>query len=93
MLDRPNSDIPPSPSVPPEDRELLDAYSRAVIDVVDRVGPAVVRLDVNSGGGRHGGTGSGVRYLNQARTARLTTVPHPAQDAAHCDPCICRNKQ
>src|ERR1700728_1741711 len=33
-------------SVPPEDQALLDAYSRAVIDVVDRVGPAVVGLTV-----------------------------------------------
>ena len=29
-------------AVPAEDQALLDAYSRAVIDVVDRVGPAVV---------------------------------------------------
>lgn len=27
------------------DEELLDAYSRAVIGVVERVGPAVVRVD------------------------------------------------
>jgi len=52
-------------TVPPADQALLDAYSRAVIDVVDSVGPAVVRLAVNaapsSGGrGRNGGTGSGV---------------------------------
>jgi S1-C subfamily serine protease len=61
MLDRPTSDIPSPPPVPPEDEALLDAYSRAVIDVVDRVGPAVVRLDVKAGDdGRHGGTGSGV---------------------------------
>jgi S1-C subfamily serine protease len=61
MLDVPASDIPSPPSVPPEDQALLDAYSRAVIDVVDRVGPAVVRLDVQAGSGhRHGGTGSGV---------------------------------
>jgi S1-C subfamily serine protease len=44
-----------------EDQVLLDAYSRAVIDVVDRVGPAVVRLDVKSKQSRRqGGTGSGV---------------------------------
>jgi len=30
----------------PDDQALLDAYSRAVIDVVERVGPAVVRLAV-----------------------------------------------
>jgi S1-C subfamily serine protease len=51
--------------VPADDQELLDAYSRAVIDVVDRVGPAVVRLAVHSGDARRvaqsrGGTGSGV---------------------------------
>ena len=36
-------------SVPADDRALLDAYSRAVIDVVERVGPAVVRLAVQTG--------------------------------------------
>ena len=62
----------PSPSpVPPEDQALLDAYSRAVIDVVDRVGPAVVGLAIYApalpsparGRGRNGsrgGSGSGV---------------------------------
>src|ERR1700726_2867791 len=56
----PSDNTQPS-SVPTEDRALLDAYSRAVIDVVDRVGPAVVRLDVKTKGGRTGGgTGSGV---------------------------------
>jgi S1-C subfamily serine protease len=61
MLDRPNPDLVPPPDIPPEDEALLDAYSRAVIDVVERVGPAVVRLDVKaSDDRRHGGTGSGV---------------------------------
>jgi S1-C subfamily serine protease len=49
--------------VPPEDQALLDAYSRAVIDVVDRVGPAVVGLAARGaeGSGRtRGGSGSGV---------------------------------
>ena len=31
----------------PDDRTLLDAYSHAVIDVVERVGPAVVRIAGN----------------------------------------------
>jgi S1-C subfamily serine protease len=53
-------------AVPIEDEALLDAYSRAVIDVVDRVGPAVVALAVRSGqtnnknGRERGGAGSGV---------------------------------
>src|SRR5262249_23274172 len=45
--------------VPEQDRALLDAYSQAVIDVVDRVGPAVVRIDVGKGP-RQNGSASGV---------------------------------
>jgi S1-C subfamily serine protease len=57
------------PAVPVEDEALLDAYSRAVIDVVDRVGPAVVAIAVRGGetpsesdphGRERGGAGSGV---------------------------------
>jgi S1-C subfamily serine protease len=54
---------PASPKIPVEDQGLLDAYSRAVIDVVDRVGPAVVGLAIHAGeasGRPRGGTGSGV---------------------------------
>jgi S1-C subfamily serine protease len=52
-------------AIPADDQALLDAYSRAVIDVVERVGPAVVRLAVFNGnptrsGQPRGGTGSGV---------------------------------
>ena len=49
---------------PITDQDLLDAYSRAVIDVVERVGPAVVRVDSSrpsrrSRGLRPAGSGSG----------------------------------
>jgi S1-C subfamily serine protease len=51
-------------AIPPEDQALLDAYSRAVIDVVDRVGPAVVGLAARGSGDgsarSRGGSGSGV---------------------------------
>ena len=56
----------PEPSSPPEtipdDRPLFDAYSEAVVDIVDRVGPAVVRVETPPDPEkRHrGGTGSGV---------------------------------
>ena len=42
----------------PEDEGPLDAYSRVVAAVVDRVGPAVVRVE--SVAGRRAGVGSGM---------------------------------
>ncbi|HEX4765296.1 MAG TPA: trypsin-like peptidase domain-containing protein [Lichenihabitans sp.] len=51
---------PQAPPVPPAaDDALLDAYSRTVSDVVDAVGPSVVRVDMRRGDGSRGGTGSG----------------------------------
>jgi S1-C subfamily serine protease len=79
-------------AVPPEDRALLDAYSRAVIDVVDRVGPAVVGLAVrlastppsarDGGRERGGGSGSGVVV---APDGLILTNSHVAGAAARID--------
>ncbi len=44
----------------PRDEAPLDAYSRAVATVVERVGPAVVRVDNVDQNRRRGGVGSGV---------------------------------
>src|SRR6202171_4238102 len=43
------------------DEELLDAYSRAVVNVVDKVGPAVVSINVKTLQARRnpGGEGAG----------------------------------
>ena len=75
MLDRPTPDVASPPPVPPDEAALLDAYSRAVIDVVERVGPAVVRLDVTgSGEHRHGGTAARVKVTTvdgRSLTARV----------------------
>ena len=50
------------PSETNDDRPLFDAYSEAVVDVVDRVGPAVVRVETppDREKRQRGGTGSGV---------------------------------
>src|SRR6202167_3888114 len=47
----------------PSDQTLLDAYSNAVIDVTERVGPTVVRVETGSkspGARERGGLGSGI---------------------------------
>jgi len=59
-------DEPSSPTTEPtsrNDQVLLDAYSNAVIDVTERVGPAVVRVETGPGAPnarRRGGLGSGI---------------------------------
>ncbi|CCE03830.1 trypsin-like peptidase domain-containing protein [Bradyrhizobium sp. STM 3809] len=52
-----------SDAAPADDRALLDAYSNAVIDVTERVGPAVVRVETGpkaGSRGERGGLGSGI---------------------------------
>ena len=70
---------------PESDASLLDDYSRVVSDVVERVGPSVVRIDVKRAG-RNAGSGSGVivssdglaltnsHVVQGARTVTLTTL-------------------
>lgn len=53
------ADAQPSP-VPPDDENPLDAFSRAVVGVADKLRPAVVNLRV--GRGARGGSGSGVLF-------------------------------
>jgi S1-C subfamily serine protease len=81
---RPERDTTARQTIPPDDQELLDAYSRAVIDVVDRVGPAVVRLAVHGGdnGRSRGGTGSGVIV---APDGLILTNSHVAGTASRID--------
>jgi S1-C subfamily serine protease len=70
---------------PASDDSVLDAYSRVVADVVDRVGPSVVRIDIRREG-KGGGSGSGVivspdglaltnsHVVQGAKTVALTTL-------------------
>jgi S1-C subfamily serine protease len=76
-----------------EDGELLDAYSRAVSDVVERVGPSVVHIHVTTHGDpkhpdprrRQGGRGSGSGFVITPDGFLLTNshVVHGA-DAIEC---------
>src|SRR5437899_7569014 len=64
LVDDPVARVPgntPAPGPAPADVELLDAYSKAVVHVVEKVGPAVVGVTVRGARGRGGG-GSGVLF-------------------------------
>lgn len=77
------------PSPVPSDQVLLDAYSRAVIDAVERVAPAVVSVDVRKRGSKPGrrspaeaGTGSGFVF---AADGLILTNSHVVEDASEID--------
>jgi S1-C subfamily serine protease len=76
------------------DAALLDAYSRAVVDVVERAGPAVVAIELGAARGSHpGGAGSGFvvtpdgyvmtnsHVVSGARTIKVKTPAGETADA------------
>ncbi|MGJ4951599.1 S1C family serine protease [Bradyrhizobium sp. HKCCYLS20291] len=83
-------------AAPVDDRALLDAYSNAVIDVTERVGPAVVRVETGPKAGsraERGGLGSGIvispdglvltnsHVVGSSRAIRLRDVEGVVTDA------------
>ena len=72
-------------SAAPTDADRLDAYSRSITDVAERVGPAVLRIDVRREG-KNVGSGSGFvispdgllltnsHVVQGARAVRVTTL-------------------
>jgi S1-C subfamily serine protease len=72
-------EVRPAALLPPDDSELLDAYSRAVTRAVGAVAPAVVNVEVRRARGRGpGGSGSGFVFTPDGFTL---TNSHVVQGA------------
>jgi S1-C subfamily serine protease len=57
--DRTDDPIYSPPPAQVDEGEIMDAYSRAVIGVVERAGPAVVSIELSGSRGQQAGAGSG----------------------------------
>lgn len=86
LHDEPNPTASPV-ATPPNDEGLFDAYSRAVAGAVERVGPAVVRVDTRQRGakGERGGIGSGVVLSPDGLILTNSHVVHGARDIRLAD--------
>jgi S1-C subfamily serine protease len=75
-------DADADPTLSHRDDDPLDAYSSAVIRVVDRLGPTVVKLETRRNSARRAGTGSGVVV---ATDGLVLTNSHVVEGSAQID--------
>ena len=75
-------------AAPDDDRALLDAYSNAVIDVTERVGAAVVRVETGPktpSGRERGGLGSGIVISPDGLVLTNSHVVGASREIRLCD--------
>jgi S1-C subfamily serine protease len=82
ILDSSDSEAQPAAPAAAPEPELLDAYSRAVVGAAEKVGPAVLHLQIEGANGRHGGAGSGVVFTPDGY---VLTNSHVAGGARHIE--------
>jgi S1-C subfamily serine protease len=82
ILDSSGSDAQAQEPAIASNDDLLDAYSRAVVSAAEKVGPAVLHLQVEATKGQRGGAGSGIVFTPDGY---VLTNSHVAGGTAHVE--------
>src|SRR5258708_36187628 len=74
-----------APKEPTKDEGLLDAYSRAVVGVVEKVGPAVVSIAIKQNRGRGYGAEGAASGIIFAPDGYILTNNHVVENTVEVD--------